>query len=64
MAADATTFFWAFTAVFGLLAYYLWLLDRKAHRLQRRVAALEAATRQGPDTGSSTTTAKNQDDHP
>ena len=41
---DSTTFFLGFLAVFGGLAAYLWHLDRSARRLERRLAALEAAT--------------------
>ena len=44
MAADATTFFLSFLAVFGGLAAYLWHLDRAARRLEARLATLERAT--------------------
>lgn len=41
MASDTTTFFLAFTFVFGALAFYLWRLDRGAKRLAERVDELE-----------------------
>lgn len=41
MPSDATTFFAAFAAVFAGLAAYLWHLERRAHRLEERLASLE-----------------------
>ena len=57
MVSDATTFFLSFLAVFAGLGAYLWHLDRKARRLEARLATLEAAATakakpggpQGPD---------------
>lgn len=43
MVSDATTFFWAFTAVFGIIAYYLWHIERRARALEERLRALEVS---------------------
>jgi CcmD family protein len=43
MAADTTTFAAAFACLFLLLAGYLWRLDRRARRLEERLARLEPA---------------------
>jgi len=45
MPADTTTFYLAFTTVFGGLAVYLWWIDRQARRLEERLAVLEARER-------------------
>lgn len=47
---DATTFFLAFAAIFGLLAVSLVRLELRATRLDHRLATLEAEAkaRKGP----------------
>lgn len=42
MASDAATFLVGFASVFGVLALYLVHLERRARRLEERLAALDA----------------------
>lgn len=53
MPADATTFYLAFTTVFGGLAAYLWWIDRRAARLEEQLRLLETARgkNEGPPGG-------------
>ncbi|HEX2066382.1 MAG TPA: hypothetical protein VHI93_06165 [Candidatus Thermoplasmatota archaeon] len=46
--SDATSFFLAFLALFGLLAASLVRLELKARRLEARLATLEAGRRRMP----------------
>ncbi len=41
MPSDATTFFAAFGALFGLILVSLWRLEQRARRLEARLEALE-----------------------
>lgn len=51
MASDPITFLLGFTFVFGGLALYLAHLERRARRLEDRLAALEARAPQDPTAG-------------
>ena len=42
MPGDAVTFFAAFASVFAGIAALLWHLEVRAHRLEERLAALQA----------------------
>jgi hypothetical protein len=49
MTSDATTFFLAFTAIFGGLAWFLWHIERHMDRLERQLAERSARVDSGRD---------------
>lgn len=52
MPSDSLTFFIGFAAIFGVLGWYLWHLERQVAGLRQRVADAEHAARDaGPASG-------------